>query len=100
MDVSQTLTLAMQYRSRRSAFFASTVQAVSDTIFYVLFLLAVAHGFWQNNYLLTINRYKNQTRQIIISKYGILVYVFPGILDMVRDSTPKNAGWNAFGNLG
>ena len=46
MGASQNWALAMQYRSRRSAFFASTVRAVSDII-YVLFLLAVARGFWQ-----------------------------------------------------
>ena len=60
MGASQNWKLAMQYRPRRSAFFASTVQAVSDMI-YLLFLLAVVYGFWQNNY-------RTSTSNIIVAR--------------------------------
>ena len=49
----------MQYQSRRSAFFASAVQAISDMI-YLLFLLSVVCGFWKKHY-------RTSTSTIIIS---------------------------------
>ena len=97
--MSQSWTLAMQYRSRRSAFFASTVQAVLDMI-YVFFLLPMARGFGQINYLLNITSYKNQTHPSIISKYGIVVNVSPGRLDMLMIQPLKIFFGNAFVNLG
>ena len=47
MSASQNWTLAMQYRSRHSAFSTSTVEAVSDMT-YVLFLLAWHVVFGKN----------------------------------------------------
>ena len=83
MGESQNWTLAMQYRSHRSAFSTATVQAVSDMI-YVSFLLACCVVFGKQNYSLTITKYKNQTRLISIDEYGIVVDVSPGMLDMIH----------------
>ena len=96
MGDSQDWTLAIQYRSRRSAFSAATVQAISDMI-YILFLLAWYVVFGKQNYLLTLTTYKNWTRPISISENGIVVNVTPGTLDMVHGSTQtKNSPLSGF----
>ena len=54
----------------------------------------------KQNYSLTITTYKNRTRLISISKYGIVVNVSPGRLDMLMIQPLKIFFGNAFGNLG
>ena len=87
MGASHNWTLAMQFQSCHTAFSAATVQAVSDMI-YILFSIVWRIVFGKQNYSLTIIRYKNFTRLIPISKYGTVVNVSLGTLDMVHDSTP------------
>ena len=70
-----------------AAFSATIVQAVSDMI-YVLFSLAWRLVFVKQNHSLTITSYKHRTRPISISKYGIVINVSPGTLDMVHGLTP------------
>ena len=69
-----------------ASFSAATVQDVLDMI-YVLFLLAWRMVFGKKIYSLAITNYKNRARPISISKYGIVVNVSPGTVNMVHGST-------------